>query len=180
MTDSARLADPRPAVMALPEASAVILRHYDDPDRAGLGRELKALCRKKKLTLLVAGDARLALSIDADGLHLAESFLSQNPGTWRLWLRPGMLLSIAAHSPKALAKAAAADADLALLSPVFPTKSHPDVGCIGVLRFTRWIKKAGLPVYALGGVNKGNALRLHSGGAAGWAAIGGLSENADA
>jgi thiamine-phosphate pyrophosphorylase len=151
------------------------MRHYDDPDRAGLARQLKSLCQARQIPLIIAGDARLALNINADGLHLPEGILAGEKGTWRLWRRSGMLLSIAAHSPEALTRAAKAHADFALLSPVFPSKSHPENTGIGVPRFAAWAARAKLPVFALGGVNKHNMGRILTAGAAGWAAIDGLS-----
>ena len=177
LTDSVRLADPRDAIRALPARSGVILRHYDDPERAGLARELLAICRPKKIPLLVAGDARLARAIGADGLHLPEDMLAHGLGYWRAWQGPGTLLCVAAHSPKSLNKAAAAAADFALLSPVFQTKSHPDSRAIGIHRFASWASNARLPVYALGGVTLQNKARILVSGAAGWAAIGGLSKS---
>jgi thiamine-phosphate pyrophosphorylase len=173
MTDSSRLKNPLGAAVTLAPGSAVILRHYDDSDRVGLARELINLCRPRHICVLVAGDARFALAAGADGLHLPEAMLPRR----NQQLRPSMLLSVAAHSPKALAKAAKAGADFALLSPVFPTKSHPEGRAIGVLRFAAWAKKASLPVYGLGGINDQNIRRLGSSGSAGWAAIEGLIKN---
>jgi len=180
MTDSIRLPDPLAAALALAAGSAVIMRHYDDADRAGLARRLIALCRPRHITVLIAGDARLALATGADGLHLPEAMLFNKPRAWRQGLRPSMLLSLAAHSSPGLERAAAAHADFALLSPLFPSKSHPDGVPIGILRFSAWASRARLPVFALGGVNSQNARRLSGSGAVGWAAIGAHSENADA
>jgi thiamine-phosphate pyrophosphorylase len=175
LTDSVRLADPRDAVRALPAHSGVILRHYNVPDRAGLARELLAICRPKKIPLIIAGDVRLAKAIGADGLHLPEDMLNHGLGHWRKWLSPENFLCVAAHSPKALCKAAAASANFALLSPIFQTKSHPDIKAIGINRFASWTTNAPLPVYALGGVTHQHEGRILATGAAGWAAIGALS-----
>ena len=177
LTDSDRLADPRDAIRALPAYSGVILRHYNVPDRVGLARELLAICRPKQISLLVAGDACLAKTVGADGLHLPEDMLAHGLGYWRKWQRPGALLCVAAHSPKALRKAAAASADFALLSPVFPTKSHQGRRAIGIHRFASWASNAQLPVYALGGITLQNKSRVLAAGAAGWAAIGALSKS---
>ncbi|MBH90101.1 MAG: thiamine phosphate synthase [Magnetovibrio sp.] len=175
LTDSMRLADPRDAIRALPAESGVILRHYNVPDRAGLAREILTICRPKKIPLLIAGDAYLARTIGADGLHLPEDMLAHKLGHWRRWLRPNTFLCVAAHSPKALCKAASASASFALLSPVFKTKSHPESTFIGIHRFTNWTTNAQIPVYALGGVNYQNEGRVLTSGAVGWAAIDALS-----
>ena len=55
MTDSNRVPDPLPAIAALPRDSAVILRHYDVPDRVSLARALAALCRRRHVRLLIGG-----------------------------------------------------------------------------------------------------------------------------
>ncbi|NQU57285.1 MAG: thiamine phosphate synthase [Rhodospirillales bacterium] len=180
MTDSIRLPNPLPAIMTLAPGSAVIMRHYDDADRAGLARRLVALCRPRRIAVLIAGDARLALATNADGLHLPEAVLARRPTGARQGLRPAMLLSVAAHGPQALERAAATGADFALLSPVFASKSHPDGSSIGILRFAAWVRNARLPVFALGGLNDQSARRLTGSGAVGWAAIEAFSENANA
>ncbi|MCB2101969.1 MAG: thiamine phosphate synthase [Rhodobacterales bacterium] len=173
MTDPARLADPVAAVRRLPRGAAVILRHYDDPDRAALARALAALCRARGLVLLVAGDARLARAVGAGGLHLPEGMVAA-PG-WRGLVRSGWLVTAAAHSPAALACAARAGAHAALLSPVFPTASHPGAVALGPLRFCRLAGRAPLPVHALGGVDDPGAARLAGARCAGFAAIAGLA-----
>jgi thiamine-phosphate pyrophosphorylase len=175
MTDSRRLADPAAAIAGLPRGSAVILRHYEDPAREALGRRLLELSRGAGVRLLVAGDARLAVRLRADGLHLPEWMARRGTAAWRRWRQPGWLVTAAAHSPAALWRAARAGADAALLAPVFATASHPRAEPLGVLRFAAWCRRAPLPVYALGGVTAATAPRLAAGGAAGIAAIGGLA-----
>ena len=101
--------------------------------------------------------------------------LAHGLGYWRRWLAPSSLLCVAAHSPKALCKAAEAKANFALLSPVFKTESHPGGKTIGIHRFASWTSNAKLPVYALGGITQKNKSRILAARATGWAAIGGLS-----
>lgn len=176
MTDEDRLPDPLGAAARLPQGAAVCLRHYGAPGRAELARALRQLCRQKGLRLIVAGDAGLAASVGADGLHLPEAVMRAHPPAALLWRRrPGSILTVAAHSPGALFAAQRLGADAALLAPVFPTRSHPDVKPIGPLRFAAWCRAAPLPVYALGGVDGLSARRIMGTRAAGLAAIGALA-----
>ncbi len=173
MTDSVRLPDPGPAIAALPSGSAVILRHYEAADRVGLARRLLAVCRPARVRLLVAGDARLAASAGADGVHLPEWQARRSAGARQRW--PAQwLVTAAAHSPAALWRAAACGADAALLSPVFPTASRPGAPVIGPWRFALWCRRSPLPVYALGGLAPATARRLAGCGAAGYAGISGV------
>ena len=167
MTDEARLADPAAAMAGLPRGSAVILRHYADPHREALGRRLLALSRGAGVRLLIAGDARLADRLGADGLHLPEWMARRGGAAWRRWRRPDWLVTAAAHSPAALWQARRAGADAALLAPVFATDSHPDAAPLGALRLAAWCRRAPLPVYALGGMTAETARRLAPGPAAG-------------
>jgi thiamine-phosphate pyrophosphorylase len=165
-TDARRLADPRPVVARLPKGiSGVVLRHDTDHDtdsgRAALGRDLALLCRARRLALVVAGDARLAAALGA-GMHLRGGrWPSGAPVTWRR--RRGTLLTSSAHDMVELRRAARAGADLAFLSPVFVTRSHPGARALGPLRWARLAGGAALPVAALGGIDGASVRRLPRG-----------------
>ena len=172
MTDQARLPDPVAAARSLPRRSAVILRHTDAPTRAALGRALADVARERGLLLLVAGDARLAGDIGAHGLHLPEA-RAREAAHWRA-LKPSWLITAAAHSERGLTVARCAGADAAVLAPVFATPSHPERAPLGLLRVRLMAARAGLPVYALGGINARTIARLRCANLAGIAAIDGL------
>jgi len=172
MTDQARVPDPVAAARSLPHGSAIILRHTDAKTRAGLARALATIVRARGLLLLIAGDARLAADIGAHGLHLPEA-RAREAAHWRA-LKPSWLITTAAHSEPGLSAARLAGADAALLAPVFATPSHPDRESLGLLRTRLMTARAGLPVYALGGVNAQTIARLKDARIAGIAAIEGL------
>lgn len=175
MTDRQRLANPIPILDTLPHGSAVILRHYGDPDREYLAFRLAARCRALGLRLLISEDISLASRVRAHGLHLPEKRIGMPPRTWRTCARKEWLVTAAAHSPRAVMLAGQAGADAVLLSPVFPTKSHPGAAAIGSLRFAAWVRQSPVPVYALGGIGADTARRLFSSSAAGFAGIGGFT-----
>lgn len=173
MTDETRALDPIAAAHNLPRGCAIIVRHRDSASRALLAMRLQAIARKRALLLLVSLDAELAIKLGADGLHLPETRV-HDAAHWKA-LRPQWLVTAAAHSAAAVASAARAGADAALLAPVFPTNSHPDRATLGVVRARLIARSAPLPVYALGGVNAATALRLSDSRFAGFAAIEALS-----
>lgn len=173
MTDSHRLPDPLPAVQGLPANSAVIVREIDAMRRAELVRQLRPLCRRRRIPLLVAADEDLARQ--ADGLHLSEKMVRGGRRLWRLSRRPGMVVSAAAHSAAAIRWAATLGVDVVIVGPVFATASHPQAQPIGPLRFARLVRLSPLPAYALGGIDETRARQLLNSGAAGFAAIGALS-----
>ena len=178
MTDEVRLPDPCPAVAALPRGAGVILRHYNDPNRPYLARELASLCRHRGLCLLIAGDGRLAIRVAAQGVHFPEKRSSES----RQWRQrcPHWLITAAAHSHSSLISAINGGSDAALLGPVFSTQSHPGSKPLGVVRFAALVGAAqrirhGYPVYALGGMNSESVRRISNSRAVGIAGISGVA-----
>ncbi len=171
MTDQGRLPDPEAAVRKLPRGSAVIVRDPGWPEREMLARRLRPICRARRLKLMIAADARLAYALGAHGLHLPERQLIAGRRVWRRWRRPGFLITAAAHGSRALVTAQRLGVDAVLLSPVFPTSSHPGRPALGALRFARLVRLSTVAVYALGGITAATARRLSGSGVAGFAGI---------
>ena len=162
-TDLARLPDPLTAVKRLPHGAVVILRDRDNPDRRDWAVQLRAATSERGQFLLIANDPVLARDVDADGLHLSEADVGI--------LRPWRLTSAAAHSMEAVRRAERWGADLLLISPVFPTASHPGGPVLGLQRARAIASGARLPAVAMGGVTPRNAACLGP-AFAGFAAIG--------
>jgi thiamine-phosphate pyrophosphorylase len=115
-----------------------------------------------------AGAAEAARTVCAAGIHL--------PGRWRAeqvgMARIRGTVSVGCHSVGEIAVARAAGADIALLSPIFMTESHPEARPLGLEMLTTASQTAGkIPVFALGGVNAANAASCIEAGAAGVAGI---------
>ncbi|MCC7015960.1 MAG: thiamine phosphate synthase [Rhodospirillales bacterium] len=174
LSDERRLPDPLAALDRLPRGAGVVFRHYGVTERAALARALVRKGRALGIRVLVAGDARLASAVRADGLHLPEARLGAPLGLGPRERRKSMIVTIAAHSLRSVFRAARLGADAAVLGPVFPTASHPGAVPIGPLRFARFCRKSPIPVYAIGGIDPETALRLKDSGAAGIAGIGAI------
>jgi thiamine-phosphate pyrophosphorylase len=171
MSDVQRLPDPGPLLALLSAGCAVLVRHPDIVARRTLAERLLPQTRARGLKLLVSDDIPLARALGADGLHLPERRMLDSGTIRRRW---SGLLTAAAHSPRALQVAGRIGCDAAILSPVFPTASHPGRPPIGLSRFLVWSRAAPLPIYALGGVTAANVGRLGGANVVGVAAIGGL------
>jgi len=173
------------AIPALPRGNAVLLRDYHNPERHSLARGLLKLCRRRGLCLIMAAatrkDVGLALDLGVHGLHVPEAALhapARIIGNLRRF-PPRWILTASVHSRTALEKAARLEFHAVLLSPVFPTTSHPGRDALGPLRFSLLARNAPLPVYALGGIHTGNVRRLGGSGAVGIAAIEGFALEGD-
>lgn len=152
---------------ALPPGAAVILRDYDDPERPAMARALADIAAARGLVLMIGADADLARAVGAAGVHLRSGDLAAGAGA-----RHGLVVTAACHSAEELERAAAIGADIAFLSPVFPTASHPGAEGLGAEAFRRLAAASAIPVLALGGVDETNAMRLAGANVAGFGAIG--------
>ncbi|WP_299439625.1 thiamine phosphate synthase [uncultured Rhodospira sp.] len=175
VSDPARLPDPVPPLARMPRGAGLIWRPYGLPRDEALaqGRRLRRLTRARGIVLLVAGDWRLAAAVGADGLHQPEGLARHGVLAPALGWAQRRTLSVACHGPRALARARAQGASMAVLSPVFPTASHPGAATLGPLRFALMSRRAGLPVVALGGITAASARHLPPGSTAGLAAVSG-------
>lgn len=151
-TDLGRVPDPAAAAARLPEGAAVILRDRDHPERRAWAERLRRATAERGQMLLIANDPALARDVDADGLHLAEREVGR--------VRPWRFTTAAAHSLAAIRRAEGNGADAVLLSPVFPTASHPGGAVLGLHRARAIASAARLPVYAMGGIDWRNAALL--------------------
>jgi len=128
---------------------------------------LLALCaRLRTLTqdygarLIVHTQADVAQAVAADGVHVSAAAIGEIP-VMRQWLGDtDMGFSASCHTAGELDEAATHGADFALLSPVFPTRSHPGTPGLGVQRFQEIARQAPLPVIGLGGISTENCKAL--------------------
>jgi thiamine-phosphate pyrophosphorylase len=144
----------------------LIYRHYHlaEPERFARFRSLRRIARARGHVTILADSALTACEWGADGIY----------GSPRsLWPRRAGLIHLAtAHDLAELGLAARLRADAALLSPVFPTRSHPGGGVLGAVRFRLLARQSRLPVIALGGMTSHRARTLQW---PRWAAIDGLT-----
>lgn len=141
------------ALARLPRGSGMVFRHYHLPpgERRRRFDALTRLAHSHGHTVVLADDASTARAWGADGIYGAPARLRGAGGLVRL---------ATAHSLRELASATRAGADAVLLSPVFPTRSHPGARTLGPARFRLLAACAPVPVIALGGMNPRTARAL--------------------
>ncbi len=119
--------------------------------------------------LILNGDpSLLTLFPQAAGLQLPShylSYLATRP------VPPERLLGISVHNETELAQALNLSPDFLVLSPVKPTRTHPDATPLGWDTFAELAWQSPVPVYALGGLNVADLPAARRAGAQGIAAI---------
>lgn len=153
------------AIARLPRRSAFVYRHYhlDVAKRQTRFAALRDLARRYDHTVILAGSPVLARKWLADGVYGPASAMPRGDT---------LLKIVTAHNWPEIVAAERAEADAIMLSPVFPTASHPGGRSLGPVRFRLLARKTDIPVIALGGMTQDTAKRL---GWPRWAAIDGLS-----
>ncbi len=130
--------------------------------RVQLTRRLRQVRRGTELRLLLSGTALEARQAGACGLHSSAAALAgliERPPT-RLWV-------VSAHNAQDLERASALGADVALVSPVLPTASHPEDQALGWDGLRALVAASPLPVYAQGGLGPGDIATARAAGALG-------------
>ena len=136
-----------------------------------LGYRLDALAKRCGARWLLNGSAALALELGADGVHLSGRALRQSK------FRPlaeDKLVIASCHDTDELSRAGAIGADLVCVSPVRPTRSHPEAEPLGWSGLEVLCERSPLPVFALGGLAPGDLDKARGHGAFGVAGITGF------
>ncbi|CAM8672969.1 thiamine phosphate synthase [Sphingobium sp.] len=158
------------AAMRLPKGrGGIVFRHYrtDPAQRRALFTALRAIARRQRLVLMLAGPVRDAVAWQADGAHGRDARRADRP----------LIRSRAVHDAREAAAARRAGVDLCFVSPLFPTRSHVGAKILGRVRFAALARQVDAPVMALGGVRREHHRPILRGiGADGWAAIDGLTD----
>lgn len=151
------------ALASLPARSGFVFRHYhlSAQARAKRFRMLSAAARRAGHVVVLADDPVLARDWGADGVYGASERIAGAE----------MRKLATAHDGNELAAAGRAGADAVFLSPVFPTRSHPEAQALGIHGFHVLAQQSPVPVIALGGMTKARAEALHW---PRWGAIDGL------
>jgi thiamine-phosphate pyrophosphorylase len=160
----------RLAEAGLPEITAVQIREKDLDDRAvyELAREARAAL-PLPATVLVNGRVDIALAAGADGVHLPADGVPA--AALRRRFGPGLLLGVSTHSVEEVERALRDGADYVTFGPVWATPSKERYGPpLGPEELAR-AAKAGIPVYALGGVMLSRFEAVAAAGATGVAGI---------
>ncbi len=153
------------AIQRLPFGSAVVFRHYhlSEQERGVLFGKVQRICRRRGHILLLAGPnaAMLARRWDADGVHSNKARTASN-----------RIRSVPVHNIRELNHAKRTNAQYLLISPVFPTRSHPGQRSLGILGYSQLANRAGKarPI-ALGGMSRARAMAFGGRRITGWAGI---------
>ncbi len=133
-------------------------------------RELFKLVPAARTKVIVNTRVDVALAAGADGVHLPAG--SPAPRMWRRIAPSGFLFGVSCHTVDEAEAAEQGGASYIFFGPVFTPLSKPSpLEARGLDGLAEAVRKVKIPVLALGGITRENALACIAAGAAGVAGI---------
>ncbi len=122
------------------------------------------LCKKNDVLFIINDRVDIALAVDADGVHLGSDDMPCS--TARKILGNRKIIGLTVHNTAEAVEAERSGADYIGVSPVFETRTKPDAGKPGGIKFIEAVKKKiKIPFVAIGGINETNIADVLKAGA---------------
>lgn len=131
--------------------------------------KLKDLCARYKVPYVVNDSVEIALSIDADGVHVGQSDIKGRD--IRSLIGPDKILGISAGTVDEAVAAEKAGADYIGVGAVFGTSTKKNARNLTVAKLKEISNAVSIPVVAIGGINGTNLLELSGSGVDGVAVV---------
>jgi 8-oxo-dGTP diphosphatase len=124
-------------------------KQLTDTALRAFARQVVEICRPYAAKVMLNSHIKMVREVGADGVHLTSAQLMN------LKQRPeGMWVGASCHNRAELEQAASLELDFATLSPILPTRSHPEAAGIGWECFAETIQDYPIPVFAMGGMQR--------------------------
>lgn len=159
-------------------ARAIQLRHkLESREERDVAQKLKDLCSAQGVFFMVNDHLDIALAVGADGLHLGQQDLPVRVA--RRLVPIDMIVGVSVRTLKQARAAEAAGADYIAVGSIYPTSSKEKARVVGLERLRRIRGAVGLPLIAIGGINRDNAGGVAAAGADGIAVISAIMQPED-
>lgn len=131
--------------------------------------EIKKLCEKYGVPLIINDDVEVALKVDADGVHVGQSdMIASNV---RKLIGKDKILGVSAATVEEAKSAEEMGADYLGVGAAFGTSTKKDAKAIDHKIFKEISSAVSIPVVAIGGINKENIKELKGTGIDGVALV---------
>ena len=141
-----------------------------------LAKQLMEVCRANKVPFIVNDDIELALTLDADGVHVGQD--DGDLAAIRKKIGQNKILGISTHNVEEALEAVKIGADYIGVGPMFFTSTKEDIEEVKGPSVISTIRQAGvtLPIVGIGGISIENAQEVLEAGANGVAVISAISK----
>ena len=132
-------------------------------------KELQQLCREYQVPFIVNDNVDIAISMNADGVHVGQS--DMEAGDVRAKLGPDKIIGVSAQTVEQAVLAEKHVADYLGVGAVFPTGSKDDADDVSYETLKAICEAVSIPVIAIGGITQENVKELAGSGICGIAVI---------
>ena len=122
--------------------------------------EIKDICIKHRVPLIINDNVEVCLQADADGVHLGQSDGSITEA--RKILGDNKIIGATAHNVEEAVKAFYEGADYLGVGAAFGSKTKLDAKPIDVNEYKNICAAVDIPVVAIGGINEENIQKLYA------------------
>ncbi len=133
------------------------------------GIQIKELCHKNNIKLIINDDVDVMVALDADGLHIGQ--YDGNVKRIRDLIGPNKILGVSSQTVKESIKAISDGADYLGIGAVFCTSTKLDAVDVSFETLKAITKISKVPTCAIGGINLDNISDLESSGINGCAIV---------
>ena len=160
-------------------ATCVQLREKElnDTDFLAEAKELKILCARYGVPLIINDNVELALEVDADGVHVGQEDMDARDV--RGLIGPAKILGVTAKTIEQAQKAQLAGADYLGSGAVFGSTTKPNARPMTKELLHSICQSVTIPVVAIGGIHRGNIAFLAGTGIRGAAVVSGIFSAVD-
>lgn len=145
-----------------------------------LALECQKLCQKYGTPFIVNDEAKLALELKADGVHVGQEDMAVEEVI--TLCKKCQFIGLSVNTLEQALKARHLDGVAYLgVGPIFPTPSKKDIKQVVGVELLKKIKDSGVkkPLIAIGGINTDNASKLRECGVSGIAVISAIAQAKD-
>lgn len=144
-------------------------KHLDREAYIAEAVQVKDLCHRYGVPLIVNDDVEVALESGADGVHVG---IEDTPvARIREWTGPGFIIGATAKTVEQAKAAEAAGADYLGVGAVFPSPTKKNAIRITVEQLREICGSVSIPAVAIGGINLNNLSEIKGGGMCGIAVV---------
>ena len=126
----------------------------DDADVIAAGRRFASVCERFGVPLILNDRPDLVAAVGADGVHLGQDDIGVEQA--RELLGADRIVGLSTHSPAEIDSALAVGVDYVGVGPVHATPTKPGRPAVGIELVTYAAAHAGIPFFAIGGIDRSN------------------------
>lgn len=147
-------------------------KHTDGNAMYNEAMQIKAICDKYNVPLVINDRLDIAMAVGAAGVHLGQDDLPCSVA--RKILGEKYLIGVSAHNPQEALQAVRDGADYLGCGAVFGTTTKTDTSKLGIAGLSAIRKAVTIPIVGIGGINIDNYNEILNTGADGAAIVSGI------